>query len=177
LARNDKDQDVAIIQVVGGPFPALNLGDVALVVPGMELVTIGNPLGLEGSFATGVVAALRKAGLKDHKGREREDSKGWRLQHTAASAPGASGAPMVTRAGDVIGVNVGTMGESGLNFAVPVDSVHALLATFTADTVPKPFTRFMLDSVWLNLLISAVVMALVVLGIGRAGNQREQRLE
>jgi S1-C subfamily serine protease len=80
---------------------------VATVQPkvGDPIYVIGNPLGLEGTFSSGMVAALRG-----------EDE----IQIDAPISPGSSGGPVLNSSGQVVGIATSTMvGGQNLNFAVP----------------------------------------------------------
>ena len=80
---------------------------VATVQPkvGDPIYVIGNPLGLEGTFSSGMVAAVRG-----------EDE----IQIDAPISPGSSGGPVLNSSGQVVGIATSTMvGGQNLNFAVP----------------------------------------------------------
>ena len=81
---------------------------------GDSVLSVGSPLGLEGTVSTGVVSALRV-----------EDGDRF-IQFSAPVSPGSSGGPLVDQKGDVIGVTVFKAvveGAEGLGFAVPVRRV------------------------------------------------------
>ncbi len=126
LAAADEVADLAILEVDGGPFPALSLADSVDVEAGERVVVLGNPLGsLTGSLSEGIVSAVRSDGLAD---KVPGASDAPLLQITAAISPGSSGSPVMNLDGRVLGVAVSqvVLGQS-LNFAVPAPSIRRLL--------------------------------------------------
>jgi S1-C subfamily serine protease len=116
VERVDVENDLAVLRAtVTLDAPALRLGSGTPAI-GSEVFALGNPQGLERSISVGLLSGVREVGPNTL------------LQVTAPVSPGSSGGPVVDRDGVVIGVTVGTI-ESGqnLNFAVPVDALHALL--------------------------------------------------
>ncbi len=92
--------DLAVLQVtdMDGLEPA-TLGDSSDFRVGAEVATLGYPLGdmlgLDISFARGVIGQMNDT--QGHYERL--------IQHDAAVNPGNSGGPLVTRTGEVIGIN------------------------------------------------------------------------
>ncbi|WP_022663511.1 S1C family serine protease [Paucidesulfovibrio longus] len=80
---------------------------------GEEVLTVGNPMGLEQSISLGVISGLREI-------------KGVRyVQTTAAISHGNSGGPLLNESGGVVGINTFYVSEGqNLNFAV--SSIHLL---------------------------------------------------
>jgi hypothetical protein len=114
----DERKDLAIIRVPAYGLPVLPLGNSEAVQSGDPVLIIGNPDGLEGSVAAGVVSGVRS---KD----------GFRaIQTDAAANPGNSGGPLLNAEGQVIGV-VGfkLSGAENLNFAIPINYVLGMLGT------------------------------------------------
>ena len=117
LLATDEDQDLAVLQADGKELPFLKLGNSDKVRQLDDVVAIGSPKGLEGTFSTGIVSALRE--LNDKKV----------IQTNAAISSGSSGGPLLLKSsGEVIGVNTfGIKGGESLNFAVPVNALKPLL--------------------------------------------------
>jgi S1-C subfamily serine protease len=119
----DSVHDLAILSIPGLKATALHLGDSDQIAPGDAIYVVGNPEGLEGTFSTGVVSAVRKTG---------DDLL---LQLTAPISPGSSGGPMTNAKGEVIGISVATLKDGqNLNFAIPSHYLASLLAKPTAVT-------------------------------------------
>ncbi|HEX9733150.1 MAG TPA: trypsin-like peptidase domain-containing protein [Thermoanaerobaculia bacterium] len=162
VLATDKANDLAVIKVDDGPFPALELADSSAVVPGQRVVVLGNPLGLAGSLSEGIVSALRAG---DELPGEHHMPL---LQITAAISPGSSGSPVMNLAGEVVGVAVlqANMGQN-LNFAVPSTAVRELLGTIDAGVPPRPLGSVAGAGVWTyarNLALSLLVFGAIWLG-------------
>ena len=122
------DKDLAVLQV---DAPAehlrpLPLGSSARLLVGQRVLAIGNPFGLDHSLTVGVVSALGRE-LRSPSGRLIRDV----VQTDAAINPGNSGGPLLDSAGRLVGVNTAIFSPSGasagIGFAVPVDTVAALV--------------------------------------------------
>lgn len=117
----DPEADLAVIEVhearsVG--VRTLSLAAHPLKV-GETVFAAGNPKGFVGTFSQGIISS-----------EVRSINRLARLQITAAISPGSSGGPVVNDRGDVIGVAVSSVDESGaqlLNFAVPANLIDQLL--------------------------------------------------
>ena len=167
IVAQDKTNDLAVIKVDSGPYPALSLADSSPVETGQQIVVFGNPLGLAGSLSEGHVSAVRQ----DAELPNGEQIPG--LQISAAISPGSSGSPVMNLEGDVVGVVVSQMrvGQN-VNFAVPSEAVRQLLATVDSSAAPRPFTgaqvvREKTGAYLRNLVISAFFFAAVYFGFRR----------
>lgn len=93
---------------------------------GQNVLAIGNPFGLDHTLTVGVVSALGRE-LNAPTGRPIRDV----IQTDAAINPGNSGGPLLDSAGRLIGINAAIYSPSGasagIGFAVPVDTVAALV--------------------------------------------------
>ena len=90
-------------------------GDSSKARPGDWVLTIGNPFGLGGSVAAGIISAV----ARDIHSSPYDDY----LQTDAAMNRGNSGGPMFNTAGEVIGINTviysPSGGSIGIGFALP----------------------------------------------------------
>jgi putative serine protease PepD len=127
LVGKDPSSDLAVLSIdpkeVKGGLKPLQLASSKSLRPGEAAIAIGSPFGLSGTVTTGIISAL---------GREIEAPNGFSIpgavQTDAAINPGNSGGPLLDAEGRVIGVNSQIAssggGNSGVGFAVPVDTVR-----------------------------------------------------
>lgn len=123
IIGNDKDTDVAVIQVVDSKFDHSNLASLVLddsdkVTIGSFVVAIGAPFLLQASVTFGVVSAIGRGNLQLTK-------RGDFIQTDAAVNPGNSGGPLLNVDGKVIGINSAIYSQSGgyagVSFAIPAN--------------------------------------------------------
>jgi serine protease Do len=119
IAR-DPRRDLATIAIAGGRTVAdltpATIGHPSTLRTGDLVIALGNPLGITGALALGVIHALEPG----RAGRPR-----W-IRADVRLAPGNSGGPLADVHGRVIGVN--TMIANGLGIAVPVTTVARFLS-------------------------------------------------
>ncbi len=122
------DKDLAVLKVEAEParLVPLPVGSSADLAVGQKVLAIGNPFGLDHSLTVGVVSALGRE-LESPSSRTIRDV----IQTDAAINPGNSGGPLLDSRGRLIGVNTAIYSPSGasagIGFAVPVDTVRALV--------------------------------------------------
>ena len=133
----DVYDDVGLIKVDPAehrltPVP---LGSSASVVVGQPVAAIGSPLGNENSLAVGVVSAVQRSIASLTAGEYRLTDA---IQTDAPITHGNSGGPLFDARGRVIGINAqirsqeGTGNDSGVGFAVPIDSAKRSVAQLIA---------------------------------------------
>lgn len=120
---SDHLTDIALVQLKGAQVRPLRLGDSDRVSAGDYVVAVGAPFGLDGTFSTGVVSSVGRAGL---------DRSGMKfIQTDAAINPGNSGGPLISLDGEVIGINrmiISPTGASvGIGFAIPINEVKKVI--------------------------------------------------
>lgn len=120
--------DSALIKIQEAPrhLPTATLGDSSALEPGDWVMAIGNPFQLGHTVTVGVVS---------YHGRPFQVQEGrWQnmIQTDASINPGNSGGPLINVRGEVVGINAAilggaTNGNIGIGFAIPINSVKALL--------------------------------------------------
>ena len=118
IAATDEYYDLAILKLSGITAPTLSLANSDTVQTGETVYVVGNPKGLEGTFSSGIVSAVR-AGGNDKL-----------IQIDASISPGSSGGAVLNSKGEVIGVVTWSHRDSkaqNLNFVVPSNYLKALL--------------------------------------------------
>lgn len=107
LISTSREHDLALLKLDGYRTPFLKPADPRGIPPGEPVYAIGNPAMLRNSVSKGIIAGL----------------EGDFIKTDAKIYPGNSGGPLITRDGEVIGVNTFkelTRRFEGLGFAIPI---------------------------------------------------------
>lgn len=127
VVGRDPRLDLALLSVEAPRLPALRLGDSDELTVGEWIVVLGNPFGDEVTATAGIISATgRDAAASLVPG----PAMGFRtfLQLDARVHRGNSGGPVLSTAGEVIGVAVATGDRPGeLAFAVPSTRLREVL--------------------------------------------------
>jgi S1-C subfamily serine protease len=124
----DPNEDVALLKIDpdGLDLNPLELGSSEELQVGAPVAAIGSPFGEEGSLSVGIISALDRT-LESLT----EFNISGAIQTDAAINHGNSGGPLVDANGKVLGINAqinSSSGDnSGVGFAIPIDSVKRSL--------------------------------------------------
>ena len=128
----DPANDLSIIKADNFSISSLPLGDSSELRVGEEVIAIGTALGeFRHTVTTGVVSGLGR-GIQaiDTSVGTADDLEGL-IQTDAAINPGNSGGPLLSRSGQVIGVNVAvSAGAENIGFALPINIVKDSIKNF-----------------------------------------------
>lgn len=124
----DPETDVALIKIDAKDLSYLELADSDKLEVGEWVLAIGNPFGLSQTVTAGIVSATGRSnvGLTTY-----EDF----IQTDAAINFGNSGGPLINLDCKVVGINtaiVGSTGNIGIGFAVPINMANAILPQLKA---------------------------------------------
>jgi serine protease Do len=125
----DPKTDVALIKIDGNEnLPTAELGDSEQLQVGEWVMAVGNPFGLDSSVTSGIISAKGR-----HIGAGPYDNF---IQTDTPINPGNSGGPLVNLRGQVVGINMAivsqTGGNIGIGFATPINLIKELLPQLEA---------------------------------------------
>src|ERR1700742_1201072 len=115
VTGHDIDGDLAVIGVDTGGVPALPWADGTSAELGQPVFALSNPGGRGLRVTFGFVSGIERT-FRGPRGRRIVGS----LEHTAPLLPGSSGGPVLTAAGQVLGINTNRLRE-GFYLAIPAD--------------------------------------------------------
>jgi S1-C subfamily serine protease len=125
----DEEADLAVVSLGTGGHPVLELGNSDAISLGDDVAAIGYPLsswlGEDIVVTKGIVSSRRRV-----EGAEL-------IQTDAALNAGASGGPLITMDGTVIGINTISVGTAvtsveGVGLAIPINDAKKLLPSLIA---------------------------------------------
>lgn len=146
LIGEDELNDLAVLKIEAKGLPTAPLGTSRGLLIGEWVIAIGNPYGFllgnsEPSVTAGVVSGVGRnlTGRGDGPGVYVD-----MIQTDASINPGNSGGPLITAAGEVVGVNSSiytpTGGSVGLGFSIPIDRARRVTEDLLAHgSVRRPW--------------------------------------
>jgi serine protease Do len=125
VVDSDPVHDLAIIRIrPGKPLPVMPMGTSSDLMLGESVIAVGNAFGYENTVTSGIISALSR----DVEVNEKQSYKNL-IQTDASINPGNSGGPLISMAGEVIGINVAIRaGAQRIGFAIPIDDARRIIA-------------------------------------------------
>jgi hypothetical protein len=129
----DSFHDLAVLKICCGRFEPLDIGPDIEVNDGDQVFAMGYPLGISGkaSVTEGIVSAIRY------------EQGNWYVQTDASINPGSSGGPLLSRSGQVVGLNTFKIGTTdsngqieGMGFALSERTLNQRLSDLTSGYIP-----------------------------------------
>lgn len=159
-AAIDEKRDLAVLRLDRAPkgakvFPIERVAEASRLEP---VVALGHPEGSGfAAFEGSVSNLLRPDDLPSRSRKFLEETLGaagdvlW-IQHTAKLLPGCSGGPLLSRSGELLGIDAWTDDESGLGYAIAARHVEAIVEQVKSNTAAEPLAEVAARHIdWRNL--------------------------
>ncbi|MFA6259635.1 MAG: trypsin-like peptidase domain-containing protein [Candidatus Peribacteraceae bacterium] len=130
VVAQDPVTDIALLQVEGENFPALDLAQDDLQL-GQTVIAIGNALGeFRNTVSVGVISGLKRNVTAGGIGSPAERLESI-IQTDAAINQGNSGGPLLNTEGAVVGMNTAiAAGAQNIGFAIPASDLRRALESY-----------------------------------------------
>jgi len=128
IVGRDDGQNLALVKVLGGASPGIEIGESSQLGPGDEVLSLGYPISRESQLlpARAVIIDVRQDFIS---------GMGF-LQLSLLSLPGISGGPVVNRDGELVGMNVDTAFVQSLGLGVGTGA-YALVSDFIGPALAR----------------------------------------
>lgn len=174
--NRDPFNDLAIVKVDATDLIPVELGDSDKLKVGQRVIAIGNALGrFENTVTTGVVSGLGRGVSPVDPSTGIAEKLDDLIQTDAAINPGNSGGPLVSLAGQVIGINSAIAEAQNIGFAIKINVAKQLLSDFnkSGGKISRPllgirYTYISRDVALLNGVPEGELVREVVSGSGAA---------
>ena len=139
IVNVSKSADLAVLKInaPASKLKPIPIGKSSDLQVGQKVFAIGSPFSLDQSLTTGIVSGLGRQ-IQTPSGGVLKDA----IQVSAPINPGNSGGALLDSAGRLIGVNAAILshtGEfSGIGFAIPVDTVNAIVPELIRAPATEP---------------------------------------
>ena len=139
VITTDPISDLALVKLDSNTLPngvhPLPLGNNNELEIGQTVIAIGNVLGqLQNSVTKGIVSALDRTIVAGSERSATTERLAKIIQTDAAINPGNSGGPLITTAGEVVGINTAiTIGAQNIGFAISVNDLIYVLQSYRAN--------------------------------------------
>lgn len=119
LVHRDKDNDTAVLKVIGVNLPSVRLGSTEHLIKGEPVYVMSNPGGNKTIISEGTLSGREKFGRRKRM-----------LQVTAPFSQGSSGGPAFNKNGEVIGIATATVSSAqNVNFVVSIERLKDMLTS------------------------------------------------
>lgn len=174
--NSDPFNDLALVQVDASGLTPVSMGDSDSLQVGQRVIAIGNALGrFQNTVTTGVVSGLGRGVSPIDPLTGTAERLEDLVQTDAAINPGNSGGPLVSSAGQVIGINTAVAGGENIGFAIKVNVAKQLIDDFkgSGGKISRPFlgvryTHITKDAALLNEVPEGELVREVVAGSAAA---------
>jgi S1-C subfamily serine protease len=126
ILGQDAKADLAVLSVSSMPseVTGLKLLSSSTLNVGDPVVAVGSPYGLSGTLTSGIVSALGRTIIESSDSGQYSQQIPDTIQTSTPINSGNSGGPLITYAGEVVGITTAGISDSeGLGFAIPSDTV------------------------------------------------------
>ena len=134
IVNHDTNSDLAVLKIpVNRELRVAPIGRSHDLLPGEDVIAVGNAYGYTHTVTRGIISALHRA-VQVNDAQKYSDL----IQTDASINPGNSGGPLLNINGEMIGINVAVrVGAQGIGFALPIDQAIEIAADLLDRSVGK----------------------------------------